>query len=327
MRGFFLFSVLYAVFAVIVLFLVRDNPVLQLFDAYYRTKDTLTALWRYLPYLGVGLAALFAFTRQYGGKGILKESAWALAGSLVFSAAFTILKTAIPSVVPFYADAFFADLDKAIHGGVDPWIWTHRFAEWITPDAMGTLYFIIWGFPAAFFPLILALTDNDTARKTRYLILHGFVWIGLGNVLALAGSSVGPVYYDRLLGGARFDDLILALKSSGIADAKIGLVQDGLWRIYAENGQAMGSGISAFPSVHNGVSALTMLYLMERSKWLAPVGVAFCAAILFSSVYIGWHYAIDGYASIALVVAAWFGLYNWSRTRRRNVAFASYNPA
>ncbi len=327
MRNFFLFSVLYGLIAVIILSSFRENPAIQLFDAYIRTRDTLSALINYLPYFLAGLAALFLVTRQFGGKDMLRQAIWALCGCLIFSAAFTLIKTAIPFINPFFADPWLARVDFALHGGNDPWVWTHKFADWLPSDAVSTLYFVIWGFPAAFFPLILALSDNDTARKKRFLILHCAVWIGLGNVVAILASSVGPVYYDRLLETERFPQLLVALRESGISGAHIGVVQDGLWRVYVEHGQIMGSGISAFPSVHNGVATLTMLYLMERSRWLAPIGVLFCAAILFASVYIGWHYAIDGYFSIIAVTGFWAAQRKWDSLRRRNVAIPATAPA
>lgn len=64
----------------------------------------------------------------------------------------------------------------------------------------------------------------------------------------------------------------------------------------------LGLGISAFPSMHVAIAALTALYLTERSRWLAPVGVVFLGVIFFMSVYTGYHYALDGYFSIAAVL-------------------------
>ena len=62
-----------------------------------------------------------------------------------------------------------------------------------------------------------------------------------------------------------------------------------------------GGGISAFPSMHAAMATLWAGYLVERSRWLAPIGLGFLAVILYLSVYTGWHYAVDGIASIAVV--------------------------
>jgi membrane-associated phospholipid phosphatase len=153
--------------------------------------------------------------------------------------------------------------------------------------------------------VILSVADENTERKARFLVLYLFCWLVIGNVLAILGASVGPVFYDALEGGTRFAGLHAALAQSGVTQGPVGQIQAFLWQSYAERGMAIGSGISAFPSVHVGVATLTALYLAERSRWLAPIGVAFVATILFLSVYTGYHYALDGYVSVLLVTGAW----------------------
>ena len=327
MKRFFLFSVIYVAFALILLVVLRDNPVMQINDAVTRTIDMVQVVIGLLPYIAIALVAAFLATRRFGSTKLAKDTAWAFAACLIFSSAFPFVKTSMPYLVPFYADETFAAWDKALHGGIDPWVWTHQFAHLISAKAVATLYFIVWGFLAVFFPVALAVSDGDRARKGRFLILYVFVWIGLGNVVALISSSVGPVYYDRLLGTDRFASLITALHTSEIATTQIGIVQDGLWRVYSEFSQAAGSGISAFPSVHVGISTLVMLYLFERSKWLAPLGITFLAAIQFCSVYIGWHYAIDGYFSLLAVLGVWYALRFMSDRKGRNVALPKGLPA
>lgn len=316
MRGFFIFSLCYLAFAMCVLHIFRENPGIQVIDAIKRSNSQLTAFVKYLPFIGGAILMIFAATRSFASKRIAAEGAWALAGCIIFSVSFTFMKTSLPYIVPFYADPLFADIDKVMHGGVDPWILTHQLMPFINAEAVSTLYFIVWGLPAAFFPVILAVTDSDAARKRTYMILFIFVWIGLGNVVAYSGASVGPVYYDRLIGGDRFAELLAAIQASGVGETKVGIVQDGLWHVFSNHSQMIGSGISAFPSVHNGVAALIMFYCFDRSKWLAPVGVAFCFLILFCSVYVGWHYAIDGYFSILAVWGAWYALKVWDRRKR-----------
>jgi len=218
----------------------------------------------------------------------------------------------MPFFIPFYADAVFADLDKAMHGGVDPWVYTHQFSHILDVDFVKLHYFAIWSVPALFFPFLLALFDRDPIRKRTYLQLFTFAWVGLGNIAAYASASVGPVYYDRLLGTDRFAGLTQSMKDIGFEDSLIGTLQQGLWDNYVDGAQTVGSGISAFPSVHVAVATLLMLYLFDRSKYLLPIGAAYLAIILVLSVHLGWHYAVDGYFSVAAVTLAWAALWRFN---------------
>ena len=67
---------------------------------------------------------------------------------------------------------------------------------------------------------------------------------------------------------------------------------------------------SALTSVHLAISSVAVSYRGERRRWLIPFGVAFVVAILFMSVFSGYHYAVDGYASIILVIFTWSILRN-----------------
>ncbi|SFR32120.1 phosphatase PAP2 family protein [Litoreibacter janthinus] len=321
MRHYLLFSLAYLACAVALVFALREQPGVLLQGAVQTSLYLLRSFAEWMPILGVFLAGSLFLTRKFGIKERILPTLYALLGCLAFSMAFSLVKTSIPYIQPFYADPLFADLDRALHFGVDPWRITHAIAAYVPPAAIVILYFMVWFLPAVFLPVFIALTDTDKDRSKRFMILYVGSWIGLGNLLAVVGSSAGPVYYDRLLGTARFSDLTIALESSGISASALGRVQENLWQFYSEGGQSLGSGISAFPSVHVGLAAVTLLYLWERSRLLAPFGVVFAVMILFSSVYHGWHYAVDGYVSIAVVTVLWAAL------RRRNVAIATYIPA
>ncbi|MEM9584520.1 MAG: phosphatase PAP2 family protein [Pseudomonadota bacterium] len=321
MRQFFFFSLIYLLAGIALVMLVREDPITLLLFVLIKSVSLATYLVDYAKYFGVFLIIGLWFTRHLGLKQRIVPTLYAIMGCLMFSAAFSLVKTSIPSVVPFYADEMLANLDAALHFGFDPWTVAHSFADYIPANAIVILYFGLWTLPAIFLPVIIAITDTDDDRTKRFLVLHVLCWIGLGNVVATILSSVGPVYYDRLLGGTRFADLTSALETSGITASKLGVVQEGLWTQYIENGQSIGSGISAFPSVHVGVATVFALYLAERSRALIPVSVLFLGTISFASVYNGWHYAVDGYASMVLIFAA------WAIQQRRNVAFASMKPA
>jgi hypothetical protein len=230
---------------------------------------------------------------------------YALIASAVLQTAFSLIKSTIPMIVPFYADPALARADRWLHGGTDPWEIAHRIGAYLPIEALLPVYLSVWVVPAVGLAVILSVADDNTERKARFLVLYLFCWLVIGNVLAILGASVGPVFYDALEGGTRFVGLHAALAQSGVTQGPVGQIQAFLWQSYAERGMAIGSGISAFPSVHVGIATLTALYLAERSRWLAPIGVAFVATILFLSVYTGYHYALDGYVSVLLVTGAW----------------------
>ncbi len=305
MKAFFQFSVLYFAIAIGFLFLVREDPMQSLLFTFFSTVSDTYFLWDKWPYVLLVLAGGWWLSRKTGLRQRVIPTLYAFFGCLVFSAAFGLVKTTFPHVVPFYADPMLAKLDASLHFGHDPFTLVHKFSEFVPPRGLELLYFDLWLAPALFLPVLIALTDTDTKRTNRYLILFAFCWIGLGNILAMAFSSVGPVYYDRLLDTQRFAGLTLALESSGLSTSVMGGVQEYLWMQYEQNGQSFGSGISAFPSVHVGVAAVVAFYLAERSRVLMPFGVLFLAAITLASVYNGWHYAVDGYVSIIVISVAW----------------------
>lgn len=235
----------------------------------------------------------------------LGQVGYAVFGSVIFQAAFSFLKSTIPFIVPFHADPPLAAFDRWLHGGIDPWVIAHRWAPVLPMERLFNVYLSIWTLAAIGLVVVIAMTDRDRQRIARYLVLFFAAWIVLGNLLALAVSSVGPVYYDALLGGDRFAGLTAALAEPPFAGSRISEAQGYLWAAYSESGMALGSGISAFPSVHLGVATMTALYMGERSRWLILPGVLFVAAILFLSVYTGYHYAVDGYFSIVFMLGVW----------------------
>lgn len=308
MRLFFRFVLCYLVLSFLVTAFVRQQGVELLAEAAVATLAFGTAAAR-IALLMVPLLLAVPFIMGWGRfVSNLNLLSYALLASALLQTAFSFLKSTIPMVVPFYADPAFAEADRWLHGGTDPWVIAHSLGLHLPMEMLLPVYLSVWAVPAIGLAVILAVADHDAGRKARFMVLYLFCWLFLGNVLAAAGSSVGPVFYDALLGGDRFAGLHAALAESGVAESRIGAIQFHLWRAYAEGGMAIGSGISAFPSVHVGIATLTAIYLAERSRWLILPGLAFLLIILFLSVYTGYHYALDGYVSIAVMIAAWAAL-------------------
>jgi hypothetical protein len=212
---------------------------------------------------------------------------------------FFFTKAAIPSLVPFYADPFLADLERSILLGRDAWEVSHAITPSVLADWFPTIYTTMWSILAYAFPIFVVATDRDALRVRRYIWLFFLTWLVVGNVLAIAGSSVGPVYYDRLLGTERFAAMHESFEVIGYASGSMAQLQDRLWEV---SGERL-SFISAFPSVHVAVAFVASLYIRERYRRLWPLGDLFLALILLVSVYSGYHYLLDGIASIGIVLA------------------------
>ncbi|MEM6728404.1 MAG: phosphatase PAP2 family protein, partial [Pseudomonadota bacterium] len=280
-------SVYHFITALIILQLFRDEGIVGVIVPVWTNTAKLVPLMALfgIVFLVLGLALAFAFRAHFGRyKNIVTHLGVAITATLMFHTSFTLIKTSIPAMVPFWADPLFADIDKWLHGGVDPWIIVYGWAAHLPMDVVLTAYMKWWSLPVLGFLILLATVDRDEARVRRFAILYAVAWIFCGHVLATLGSSVGPIYYDRLLGGERFADLVAAVEAGAVGGSTIQFIQGALWDLYAQEKQAFGSGISAFPSVHVSSTMVFALYVHERlPKIGAVLGTAMVAVILFLS--------------------------------------------
>jgi hypothetical protein len=218
-------------------------------------------------------------------------------------AAFTTFKLQIPNFVPFYADAMLAQVDRSLHGG-DPGLMLHAL---IPPQLAGILVFAytdMWFFAWLGMLTFVALQPNPALRE-RYLWGLAATFILGGSVIATMLSSVGPIFHHDLLGSGRFAALMQGVYSSGARDTTWRAANH-LLAAYQSHTSILGTGISAMPSIHVAVAVLNAWVLTSLNRHLGILGWFYVALIQVTSVYLGWHYAVDGYASIMLVSAIWW---------------------
>lgn len=235
-----------------------------------------------------------------------------MAGMGVFLGFYTSIKQALPKLAGggFGHDALLANLDGALHLGLNP---SNFLAQCCSSARLlglvDSVYSNMWMIATFGFPFATATLVSCSRMRIRFMGLFIVTWAGAGNVLAYVGLSAGPVYFDRVTGNAsRYAPL-----SDMLAD-NAGLLavqyQADLWASYLGGSWMVGSGISAFPSVHVASATLLAWFLGEISQAAGIAGWLFCAVILFGSVLLGWHYAIDGYFSILFVTALYFATRN-----------------
>jgi hypothetical protein len=232
-------------------------------------------------------------------------------GLAAFHGIFTSLKNLINLVVDFQFDRQLADLDALLHFG-DPWTILPHWEPFTR--LLQVQYSLVWVTLLAAMSFYVVLYCTRTLR-TQYIWTFLICWIILGNVVAIQTMSAGPVYYAQVLGSGRFEPLMDYLSfSQHTAYSSVDL-QNRLWVSYDSGVVDIGSGISAFPSLHLAMTSLWALVAYEVNKWFGRLMVLFAVLILIGSVHLGWHYAIDGYVSILATVAIWKLVGHFQRRR------------
>ena len=81
-------------------------------------------------------------------------------------------------------------------------------------------------------------------------------------------------------------------------------VTEGIYK--PDQGNGIRLGISAMPSMHTAAALLFALAGWHLNRKLGIALFIFTGMILLGSVHLAWHYAIDGYAGIAIALIAWW---------------------
>ena len=214
----------------------------------------------------------------------------------LFLASMSFIKSMIGAIVPFWADAPLAAIDRA--AGIDPQNLAKLLQPWIREIG---IFYGFWHFMQLGGILWVLHWAND--EKNRLILAFMLTWV-IGMIFAYLLSSAGPIF----TGG--FDP--------ALAPESVRNTAAFLWANYKGNGALVGGGISAFPSMH--VAIATWFALVLREKRLGWVGLAYLVSVVACSIILGWHYSADSVAGIAIALLADRLSYAWLRSRRANAA-------
>lgn len=248
--------------------------------------------------LGAAWTVRLIVARRKPRAGLLAVAA-AVAFVAIAASLFLPLKFAIPKLTPFWLDLPVVRGERALLG-TDAWVVADRVLGWAAVP-VDRLYGA-W-LPVQTLILFSVVLLPPSRRKSRTLIAYSLGWMLLGVGAALAFSSAGPLFYDRVFGESHFAALRATLNSRG---AWVALAEsDQMWAAYEQDSPGLVAGISALPSLHVAISFWIYLATRALNPRVAPVALAYALFMWVASVQLGWHYVADGLLGIAGMTGIW----------------------
>ncbi|MFO1034208.1 MAG: phosphatase PAP2 family protein [Hyphomicrobiales bacterium] len=229
-----------------------------------------------------------------------------LCAMVIFNKGMLELKPMIPVLKPFSWDQTFMELDRSLHFGLDPW---RILQPLLGHDAITfaiNLFYNFWFLSLFGCFMWFGFATRMSVNRTQFYLAYMLAWWIGGGVLALIFSSAGPAYYGNL--GLSPDPYAPLMAYVRDVDTRLPIwaldTQQLLWDGYT--GKVGAIGISAFPSMHNASTLLFALATRQRSRALGIAFGIYTVIILVGSVHLGWHYAVDGYAGLAIGGLGWW---------------------
>jgi hypothetical protein len=235
-----------------------------------------------------------------------------------FMTSFTAFKNLANYELPFTWDDSLMRLDRWLHFGTLPWQWLD-LEIWPATRVIEYIY-ASWGLVLVLVPFIVSLEPSGP-RKTRFFVTYMLVLILLGNIGAAIFMSAGPFYFGLTPGIANPYQPLLAYLDHGDLGRMFSapLFQEYLFKAYQKHKIEFGTGISAFPSIHVAMATLWVIQFWRSRGLLFGLAFLHLAVILFGSIHLAWHYAVDGYAGLLGAVAIYqaVGFLQRALARRR----------
>jgi membrane-associated phospholipid phosphatase len=194
---------------------------------------------------------------------------------------FDILGDLIPGIWSHYFDPVLIRIDHSIFG-VHPTVWLERFISPTLTDALQLAY-------VSYYPMAIVLGVVLFAGRKR----EEFDKAIFGIILCFYLSYIGYILVPAV--GPRFT--LADLQSAGLQGSEFTRsIQETLNSLERNK-------TDAFPSGHTAVALMTLYYSWKfREKLLAGVLTPVVLALIFSTVYLRYHYVIDVMAGVLLAL-------------------------
>jgi len=194
------------------------------------------------------------------------------------------LGSVIPLVRPEDMDPLLIAVDRKLFCGHDPTILLEPFLIPAFTEILQIVY-------ASFYLLPLSLCVIAYLQRKREVFHTSVPVILIGFYISYIGYFVAPAI------GPRYT--LAHLQSVELS---------GLWSFHyirAMLDHASGVMRDCFPSGHTMLSILTILLASRYEKKFAPIALIWGLMLIFSTVYLRYHYVIDVIAGLTLALAFW----------------------
>lgn len=211
---------------------------------------------------------------------------FALTGVLLEN--YLMLRLLLPLVRPDQVDEELYQLDLKLFG-VEPALWLERLNIRPIIEYFSFFYFSYF-FICATYLVTVVLLAKGSRRTAEFAVGTLFVFC-FGQLGYMSVPAVGPIRY-------------LVSSFHGPLDGGF------FWGCVSRTVEAGSAMKDVFPSLHTAVPTWFTLYSFmqaktdPRWKWPARVMGFFAANIIFSTMLLRWHYAIDVVAGLCLATAA-----------------------
>lgn len=220
--------------------------------------------------------------------GRVRAMVYRLALSFAVVENYLMLRDVLPLVRPDAVDAALYRIDLALFG-VEPALWLQRWNTRPVVEYFSFFYYSYFGICLLY--LLLAVFFTKPGRGTAEFAIGTVLVYCVGQLGYMAVPAYGPV---------------VALQSQ-----YTGAIDGGFfWGCVSRAVAAGGAMKDVFPSLHTAGPVWFALHAFARSRTdrryrpLAWVTAFFAVNIIFSTMFLRWHYAIDVVAGLCLAFAA-----------------------
>jgi membrane-associated phospholipid phosphatase len=174
-----------------------------------------------------------------------------------------------------------------------PTVMLERIMHPLLTDVLQIAYSTYYFIPISFGIVLLKNNQKSEFNKSLFMILLCFYLSYLGYILM---PALGPRFYLDHLQTTGLHGLLVAEPLHDLLDRLEGIKRD------------------AFPSGHTGIAVVVLYLAYQYKRKLLWIYLPVVSALLFSTVYLRYHYVVDviagfGLTLLTIIIGEWY--YGW----------------